>query len=253
MTQGEGHAKFLSTKITHALVFKKQFPLVDPGKFFNILGGKGFIYELRPVMKIDRQGQARRTDLGVASRDTGRVEYDPEQSRLTIVNETSAGLLPSQVETEEITDEQTRQGILYSIEDLTFVRDTLVKDLEIVLSKALSYLECVLETLIVGEKPPLVTLGQKGNIPIIDQLSAIFEEDVASFGFRIYPRSLLYTDANIRDIRNWYDLKVEPFITNPEQYSVRLVYRNENHEEYFTFIRRLDRIITNVIRLIEKE
>jgi len=248
--------KVLMVKIRHTFVFQKQFPLLDPAKFFASVRAKGFAYQLQPGMEFDQAtGSMRRMTVGIATRDTGTVQYEPDKGWITVSNEATFGLLPSQVEGEgepAIRPPDTH-AISYSLEDLDLVRDILTKDMEIILSKSLLYTECILEAFIVGRKAPLVAFSQKLSSPLLNELSAVIGDDVAPFDVRVYPKAHTYTDMNLRKVNNWYEIRVEPLIANPRQYYVNLVYRNENHEVYVKFVRDLERILSGIIKSIEKE
>jgi len=248
--------RVLMTRVRHTFVFQRQFPLVDPAKFFGALRAKGFAYQMQPGMELDeKSGVMRNINIGIARRDTGSVIYDPEKGYLSVTNEATVGLLPSQVEGEEEPGENEAKAhaLNSALEDLVQVHDILSKQLEVIMSKSVGYTECIVEALLAGRKLPLVALNQRLSVPILNEISALQGEDVAVFNLRLFSKAHLYNEMNIKKLNNWYELRVEPMITNPKQYYLNAVFRNENYEVYLNFVRGLERLIVGVIRTLEKD
>lgn len=133
------------------------------------------------------------------------------------------------------------------------LKSILESDMEIDFKKDVNYLEILAHGRYKGKYQPMVTLN-KYQPPNPKIFNGFFDnEDVTTMELRVCNRDNVDARKNIRELHDWFDLKIAPFIINPNFYSWNLVYRKLNTSEVETFWSKLDNKLQTLFQKLEEE
>ena len=142
-------------------------------------------------------------------------------------------------------------------DDITSCMDQMKKllktEMEVDFNEDIEYLELLSKGRYKGKYQPLKTLNthRLKNESIFNNF--FDNDDVINMEIRVCNKTNLTTRKNIRKIQNWFDIKVTPFVINPNFYAYDLVYRKSNIEEVGIFWSNLEDKIKNLFIELEKE
>ena len=135
------------------------------------------------------------------------------------------------------------QEVKASFEELAKVIDS---ELSISLQDKVMFYWCVLHFKINTGKTPRTEIPKAENKDYIARLSQVLGEDLSSFSIRLAPK-----DA-IPNQESWFDIAIEPDITNEKFYHVGVVFRSPDKSKTETFVRDLENNLLKLIKVIEE-
>ena len=133
------------------------------------------------------------------------------------------------------------------------VTKILETDMEIDFENDIEYLELLSKGRYKGKNQPLVTLDKYHSIKKTVFNNFFDNEDIINMEIRVCNESNLKNRKNIRKLQNWYDIRIFPFIVNPNFYAYDLVYRKPNISEVEIFWSNLEDKINNLFIELERE
>ena len=83
--------------------------------------------------------------------------------------------------------------------------------------------------------------------------SPLLGEEITPFSIRLCPKSKIGVAENIRDIPDWFDIQIFPYVLNPQYYGVNIVFRNPDILKVKEFTKKMEDRIENMIMLLEGE
>ncbi len=85
------------------------------------------------------------------------------------------------------------------------------------------------------------------QLPLIEKASQALGMKVSLFGIHLTPQGQVPNQAD------WCDIRIEPFTPSAsDHHSVEVIFRRARRDEVFTFTRRLDDIISDLVSLVEQ-
>jgi len=87
----------------------------------------------------------------------------------------------------------------------------------------------------------------------IDKFNSLLNEEITPFSIRLCPKSKIDVVENIRDIPDWFDIQIFPYVLNPQYYGVNIVFRNPDILKVREFTKKMEDRIENMIMLLEGE
>lgn len=191
----------------------------------SYLQEKGFeeVKEIPRIIGTERLGFVR---ANIARKGSCEVLYDPKSPLLGVVGKNRIEVLDRFEEIEKIIEKVVTQIKYY---DLFSIYKVFTKSK----NKPLNYISEFLE----HEK--------------FSKFKEIFNTEVAPFSIRFYPKSKMNIVEDIRNISNWFDVQIYPYISNPQYYGIQLVFRDTEISNVKKFIETMEDKIQDIIKLIE--
>jgi len=137
--------------------------------------------------------------------------------------------------------------------NFNYIKKILGNDMEVDFENDIEYLELLSKGRYKGKNQPLETLDKYHSIKKTVFNNLFDNEDVINMEIRVCNESNLKTRKNIRKLHNWFDIKIFPFIINPNFYAYDLVYRRPNISEVEIFWSNLEDKIKNLFIELEME
>lgn len=134
-----------------------------------------------------------------------------------------------------------------------YIKKLLETEMEVDFNEDIEYLELLSKGRYKGKYQPLETLNKYHSINKSIFKNLFDNEDVINMEIRVCNETNLKTRKNIRKLQDWYDIKLLPFILNPNFYAYDLVYRKSNIEEVEIFWSKLEDKIKNLFVELERE
>ncbi len=94
-------------------------------------------------------------------------------------------------------------------------------------------------------KTPRNEIAKGANNDYLTRFTELLGEDLTSFTIRLAPKNA------VPDGENWFDIAIEPDVTDERSYHVGVVFRNSDKEKTERFVRDLENKILELIRIIE--
>ncbi|MBE0523090.1 MAG: hypothetical protein IBX40_01955 [Methanosarcinales archaeon] len=133
------------------------------------------------------------------------------------------------------------------------IKKLLETEMEVDFNNDIEYLELLSKGRYKGKYQPLDTLNKYHSINKSIFSNLFDNENVINMEIRVCNETNLKNRKNIRKLQNWFDIKVFPFIINPNFYAYDLVYRKSNLEEVEIFWSKLEDKIKNLFIELERE
>ncbi len=133
------------------------------------------------------------------------------------------------------------------------VKKLLETVMEVDFDNDIEYLELLSKGRYKGKYQPLETLNTYHSINKSIFNNFFDNDNVINMEIRVCNETNLQARKNIRKLQNWFDIKVTPFIINPNFYAYDLVYRKSNIEEVGIFWSKLEDKIKNLFIELERE
>ena len=133
------------------------------------------------------------------------------------------------------------------------LKNLLEIEMEVDFNNDIEYLELLSKGRYKGKYQPLEALNKYYSINKSIFNNLFDNEDVINMEIRVCNETNLKTRKNIRKLQDWFDIKVSPFIINPNFYAYDLVYRKSNIEEVKIFWSKLEDKIKNLFIELERE
>lgn len=133
------------------------------------------------------------------------------------------------------------------------LKKILETEMEVDFNNDIEYLELLSKGRYKGKYQPLETLNKYYSINKSIFNNFFDDEDVINMEIRVCNETNLKTRKNIRKLQDWFDIRVFPFIINPNFYAYDLVYRKSNIEEVEIFWSNLEDKIKNLFIELERE
>lgn len=138
--------------------------------------------------------------------------------------------------------------------NFNYIKKILETDMEVDFKKDIEYLELLSKGRYKGRNQPLETLDKYHSIEKKTVFNNFFDnEDVLNMEIRVCNETNLKTRTNLRKLENWFDIKIFPFIINPNFYAYDLVYRKPNIRDVEIFWSKLEDKIKNLFIELERE
>lgn len=100
---------------------------------------------------------------------------------------------------------------------------------------------------------PLYHISDFVGYDKIDKFNSLLGEEITPFSIRLCPKSKIGVAENIRDIPDWFDIQIFPYVLNPQYYGVNIVFRNPDILKVKEFTKKMEDRIENMIMLLEGE
>ena len=135
----------------------------------------------------------------------------------------------------------------------TEIKTILETDLEIDFNNDIDYLELICKGRYKGKYQPMETLNKYQ--PTNEKIFKNFfdDEEINTMEIRVSNKSNLKTRKNIRKLQDWFDIRIFPFIINPNFYAWELVYRKHDITDVGMFWSKLDKKLSTMFVELEKE
>jgi len=134
------------------------------------------------------------------------------------------------------------QEVNVSFNELAKVIDS---ELGISLYENVRFYWCTVHYKVATGKKPRNEIAKVNNKDYIDQFSQILGEELSSFSVRLAPK-----DAS-PNRESWFDIAIEPDVTNDKFYHLGAVFRSPDRNKTETFVRDLENTLLKLIKIIE--
>jgi hypothetical protein len=104
-----------------------------------------------------------------------------------------------------------------------------------------------------GKLKPLEKISNFVGAQKLSKFSEIMGEDVIPFDIRFCPKREAKASEDFRKIPKWFDVHVHPYISNPNYYSIRIVFRDIDLSNVKAFSETVSDKILNIIKIIVEE
>lgn len=165
----------------------------------------------------------------IAVRADSRVSYDPDVATLTA----SAVSTPVMIET---------------FRTLQLVLETELLPRWRELSRGIEF---SIVARVTTDRIPLRTISGYARGLDLTRLSGLFGASAGLFTLRLFPMSVADTNENLKMVPDWFEMTIEPQVTNPIAYFVRLIYRKIDLERTVSFAEAAQTTIMQSIGILE--
>lgn len=137
-------------------------------------------------------------------------------------------------------------------EKFNLIKSTIGNEMKIDFKTDITYLELIGRGRYKAKILPLITLNN--HFPPSEKPFKDFfnNKDIATLEIRVCDKENIENKRNIRELDDWFDIRISPLILNPNFYSWSVVYRKSNIEEVENFWSELEEKITKLFIDIEK-
>jgi len=105
----------------------------------------------------------------------------------------------------------------------------------------------------VKNKKPLDSIARFLGEEKFVKFDKIIGYEIAPFSIRFYPKNKKETTKNIKQIPDWFDISIFPYVLNPHYFGVNFVVRNPEFTIMTDFLKRIEEIISQIIEVIIAE
>ena len=78
----------------------------------------------------------------------------------------------------------------------------------------------------------------------------IFGFEVSPFSIRFYPTKDVRTTENLKELRQWLDINVYPYVLNPQYFAMDIAIRNPELGVMKNYLKQIEDIILRIIESI---
>ncbi|RLI42487.1 hypothetical protein DRO59_04015 [Candidatus Bathyarchaeota archaeon] len=135
------------------------------------------------------------------------------------------------------------------------VIESMLKEKGFNLSDDVRFIEFVVNSrlFVKGKLKPLEKISEFIGVQKMSKFSEIMGEDVIPFDIRFCPKREAKASEDFRKIPEWFDIHVHPYISNPNYYSVHVVFRDTDLSNVKKFAETVSDKIVNIIKMIVGE
>jgi hypothetical protein len=129
----------------------------------------------------------------------------------------------------------------------------IVKELEDMITKNFSvrmeefdYYELVSYLNVTSDKDPMASIRKTFKTECYSKISEVLKQEVSPFVISIAPVDSLPSN------KKWFDLTIRPDVISKNVYNIAIVYRHENRDDVLSFAKKIDFMISELIKIIEE-